>query len=234
MIDALFVVPGNAKGVYQKLSADYSAIETPTWALLLAESCRSVGHDIKILDVTAEKLSHQILKNGVTDLVYSVDSYTKEEYESIRVKGVFEEVLNNIKRFKEIKKQYSNSKCATRISGVKVNPEQDPQKFKDFWQQHVDHVVMVEMENRWDTYNNPMEIAGKNPCQYLWERMYVWYDGVCNPCDADYKSELSTGSVLNNSISEIWNGQKYSLLRNAHLDGKRSKCYPCDRCPNGS
>ena len=59
MIDALFVVPGNAKGVYQKLSADYSAIETPTWALLLAESCRSVGHDVKILDVTAEKLSHQ-------------------------------------------------------------------------------------------------------------------------------------------------------------------------------
>ena len=178
-----------------------------------------------------EKLSHQILKSGVTDLVYSVDSYTKEEYESIRVKGVFEEVLNNIKRFKEIKKQYSNSKCATRISGVKVNPEQDPQKFKDFWQQHVDHVVMVEMENRWDTYNNPMEIAGKNPCQYLWERMYVWYDGVCNPCDADYKSELSVGSVNNLSIKEIWNGPRYREIRELHANGKRNSCFPCNRCP---
>ena len=59
MIDALFVVPGNAKGVYQALSDDYSAIETPTWALLLAESCRSIGYNVKILDITAEKLSHQ-------------------------------------------------------------------------------------------------------------------------------------------------------------------------------
>jgi len=66
MIDALFVVPGNAKGVYQALSDDYSAIETPTWALLLAESCRSVGYNVKILDITAEKLSH---KNAVDRII---------------------------------------------------------------------------------------------------------------------------------------------------------------------
>ena len=58
MIDALFVVPGNAKGVYQALSEDYSAVETPTWALLLAESCRSVNYKVDILDITAERLSH--------------------------------------------------------------------------------------------------------------------------------------------------------------------------------
>ena len=59
MIDALFIVPGNAKGVYQKLSENYSAIETPTWALLLAESCRSVGYKVGIIEVNAEKLTHQ-------------------------------------------------------------------------------------------------------------------------------------------------------------------------------
>ena len=59
MDDALFIVPGNAQGVYQKLSEDYSAIETPTWALLLAESCRSVGYKVGIIDVNAEKLTHQ-------------------------------------------------------------------------------------------------------------------------------------------------------------------------------
>ena len=59
MIDALFIVPGNAAGVYQDLSEDYSAIETPTWALLLAESIRSVKYSVSIIDVTAEKLSHK-------------------------------------------------------------------------------------------------------------------------------------------------------------------------------
>ncbi len=182
-----------------------------------------------------EKLIHQILKSGVTDLVYSIDSYEKNEYESIRVKGIFEEVLSNIIKFKEIKeKHYPESKCATRISGVKVNPNQDPQKFKEFWEKYVEHVVMIEMEQRWDTYHNPIEIAGTNPCDYLWERMYVWYDGICNPCDVDYKSELAVGSVMKNSIREIWNSEQYNKIRESHKQGKRQMCYPCDRCPVGS
>ena len=59
MVDVVFIAPGNAKGIYQDLADDYSAIEPPTWALLLAESCRSIGFTSKIIDVTAEKLSCQ-------------------------------------------------------------------------------------------------------------------------------------------------------------------------------
>ena len=89
------------------------------------------------------------------------------------------------------------------------------------------------MENRWDTYHNPKDIAGQLPCNYLWERMYIWYDGLCNPCDIDYKSELSVGSVLDQSISQIWHNKKFTELRNAHLNSKRNMVYPCDRCPVG-
>ncbi len=68
MIDVIFIVPGNAQGVYQTLSEDYSAIETPTWALLLAESCRSIGYKVGIIDVNAEKLTHQEALDRVVDL----------------------------------------------------------------------------------------------------------------------------------------------------------------------
>ena len=57
MIDALFINPSNADNIYQNLSNKYSAIEPPTWALLLAESCRSKKFEVKILDCLAEKLS---------------------------------------------------------------------------------------------------------------------------------------------------------------------------------
>ena len=40
MLDITFIVPNNSNVTYQQLSNKYSAIETPTWALLLAESCR--------------------------------------------------------------------------------------------------------------------------------------------------------------------------------------------------
>ena len=56
-LDVLFINPGNHKKIYQELSKDYSAIETPTWSLLLAESCRSVGYNVAILDTCAERLT---------------------------------------------------------------------------------------------------------------------------------------------------------------------------------
>ena len=50
MIDALFVTPNSSKKSYQDLSITYSAIEPPTWSLLLAESCISKGFNAAILD----------------------------------------------------------------------------------------------------------------------------------------------------------------------------------------
>ena len=62
-LDCLFLVTKSSKKTYQKLSQTYSAIEPPTWALLLAESTRSVGFKVNILDANAENLSEEeILK----------------------------------------------------------------------------------------------------------------------------------------------------------------------------
>ena len=53
-IDILFITPNSSKKVYQDLAKDYSAIEPPTWSLLLAQSCRSKNHKVAILDSNAE------------------------------------------------------------------------------------------------------------------------------------------------------------------------------------
>lgn len=58
-MDILFVAPGHASQIYQDLSKDISAIEPPTWALLLAQSCRSVGYEVGILDVNAERIDNE-------------------------------------------------------------------------------------------------------------------------------------------------------------------------------
>ncbi len=58
MIDVLFINPGNSRGIYQELSNKYSAIEPPTWSLLLAESCRSKKFKVDILDCNALQNSH--------------------------------------------------------------------------------------------------------------------------------------------------------------------------------
>ena len=55
--DILFVAPNSSRAAYQDLADVYSAIEPPTWALLLAQACRSNGFGVGILDADAERLS---------------------------------------------------------------------------------------------------------------------------------------------------------------------------------
>lgn len=56
-MDVLFINPDSSAKAYQDLAKVYSAIEPPTWSLLLAESCRSKGFGVGILDCDAERLS---------------------------------------------------------------------------------------------------------------------------------------------------------------------------------
>ena len=81
-----------------------------------------------------------------------------------------------------------------------------------------------------DTYSNELRPDINSPCMYLWERMYIWVDGICNPCDVDYKSYLETGNINEKSIKDVWHGETYNKLRNDHLSDKRSDWNPCDRC----
>jgi len=66
-MDALFINPDSSKQAYQGLAHTYSAIEPPTWSLLLAESCRAKGFRVGILDCDAEKLSVEAAVKRVID-----------------------------------------------------------------------------------------------------------------------------------------------------------------------
>jgi radical SAM protein with 4Fe4S-binding SPASM domain len=190
--------------------------------------------DVK-LNTNATKLTEDIcraiLSSGVNELVYSVDAGTKETYESIRVGGKFDNVVQNIDLFNEIRRsEFPDSKTVTRISGVKVNDSQDINQMVEFWSERVDEVTIKPAIPRWDSYNNELTYR-LEPCELLWERLYVWYDGKINPCDFDYKSFLSVGNVKDTSIKDAWLGRGYEKLREAHSSSKRGKVTPCDRCP---
>lgn len=58
-LDVLFINADSSAAAYQALAADFAAIEPPTWSLLLAQSCRSKGFGVAILDATAERLTHE-------------------------------------------------------------------------------------------------------------------------------------------------------------------------------
>lgn len=66
-LDALFVNSDSSLQAYQGLAKTYAAIEPPTWALLLAQSCRAKEYGVAILDCDAERLALQQSVDRIAD-----------------------------------------------------------------------------------------------------------------------------------------------------------------------
>ena len=178
-----------------------------------------------------EENSHAILQAEPNTLVFSADAADPETYSQLRVNGDFDKVMGNIKRFMEIKERdYPASKIITRVSGVAFDQDrQDHRAIEAFWGEFVDQMAFVEY-NPWENAYDNDENNIQEPCSDLWRRAFVWWDGRMNPCDVDYRSFLSPGSILKESISDIWSGSHYSLLRARHSSGERQCITPCKGC----
>ena len=177
-----------------------------------------------------EKKCHAILSGGVKTIVFSADAATEPLYSKLRVNGSLSKVLTNIENFKKIKeKKYPNNPIISRVSGVKFNNEQNFNSMEKIWGKLVDQVAFVNY-NPWENSYNKSSNEIIEPCSDLWRRMFVWWDGKINPCDVDYKSHLSVGNFYKNNIQELWNSEKYKLLRETHLSKKRQKKSPCSSC----
>ena len=67
-IDVIFITPNNSSGIYQDLANEYAAKEPPTWSLLLAQSCRSKGYSVAIIDANAENLTDSETRSRILEL----------------------------------------------------------------------------------------------------------------------------------------------------------------------
>ena len=177
-----------------------------------------------------EKKIHAILSGSIKTIVFSADAASEPLYSKLRVNGNLEKVIKNIENFKKIKEtKYPNNPIISRVSGVKFNNEQNLNVMEEFWGGLVDQVAFVNY-NPWE---NSYQKSANNiikPCSDLWRRMFIWWDGKVNPCDVDYKSNLSVGSFDGNKLSKYWRSENYNNLRKKHIANQRKKLIPCNAC----
>jgi MoaA/NifB/PqqE/SkfB family radical SAM enzyme len=152
-----------------------------------------------------EEMSNNVIESGLDYLTFSFDGYDKDTYESIRVKGNFEETTSNIIRFLRIKKELNNKRPFTTLELINFpnsNKKKDLLKRKDFL-------------NRFNGL--PLDI---------------FWDGSVLPCPQDFFGSYVLGNVQNSSLAEIWNNEKILDLRDKM--GRRDisdlrTCEDCDR-----
>ena len=97
------------------------------------------------------------------------------------------------------------------------------------WGELVDQVAFVKY-NPWENNYKKNSNNISTPCSDLWRRMFIWWDGKCNPCDVDYKSWLTVGNYPDKTLSQLWRSNSYQNLREKHLAGVRKSIKPCSSC----
>jgi len=161
-------------------------------------------------------------------IIFSIDSMNKERFERIRKKAKFEQVVGNVERFLEIKKnEYPNSITKTRVQMTVVpEAEQDIDELREYWKDKVDQVAIKKVLTRMhDTV-----VENTKPCRVLWQRMDIHFDGKVWLCDNDYTGKLLLGNVKTESVQDIWHKPQLNHLRELHQRGDKNTINPCKFC----
>jgi radical SAM protein with 4Fe4S-binding SPASM domain len=185
-----------------------------------------------------EKLSRDLIEAGLDKLFFSFDSPYPDQYNAIRIGGDFHEVLDNIKRFHAIRAEMGSIKPFTRASMVLMRDNDGAwADYQQLMGPIVDAVAYVDYLDH-NGQNSPdrmlVQIGSRKKkfcCPQLWQRMFVHPDGVATVCCVDSARELTVGNVREQTVSEIWTGDKYQKLRDLHAAGRIDEIPACARCP---
>ena len=120
-IDVCFVVPSSAKKAYQKLADLYSAIEPPTWALLLAQSVRNKNYECSILDFDADPKG---INESIKDIVDLNPKLVIFVLYGQNPNSGTTMMIGASELAKELKKNYSNLKVGFIGSHVSALPKE--------------------------------------------------------------------------------------------------------------
>lgn len=173
--------------------------------------------------------SEALIDAGLDFLGISFDGDNKKEYESMRVGAVYEDVLENIRTFLEIKKRKGLAKPFVSLQMIKMldNPRQgiDPAFTAFFKGLPINEFVPINPHS-WGGELNDIAERQKGqyyyPCQFLWRAMSITWDGK-SVCCTDLNCKHEFGDVTRESIKEVWNGESMVHHRRMLIEKRHSE-----------
>jgi len=180
----------------------------------------------------------QVLIDIELDFIsFSVDSIDHDTYGNIRKGADLKEVLKNIERFSEIKRNRGQDKPEIQVSVVKTESTIDSiDEFIDFWRDRVDRVRVYEEHSKGGNFGslpknyNITSSEERRPCLKPFSDFIIYWDGSVALCNHDWDRRNAIGNVNQNSIKEIWQNDKYKKIRDAQIKNNNELEELCKRC----
>lgn len=202
-----------------------------------------------------EDLAEKTVKSGLDRLIISIDGTTQDTYESYRIGGKLEKVIEGTKEIVKAKKKLKSNTPHLIFQFLVVKPnEHQIQDVKDLAKElGVDEVrfktaQIYDFENgselipsieRYSRYEKTKignyKIKGKklDHCWKMWHSCVITWDGKVVPCCFDKDATHQLGDLNTEKFNAIWNGQKYSRFRSSLIQS-RDSIDICKNCTEGT
>ncbi|MBC8045050.1 MAG: SPASM domain-containing protein [Rhizobacter sp.] len=203
--------------------------------------------------LTDEHCKHTI-DAGLDKLIISIDGTTQQSYETYRVGGDLETVLEGTRNLIAWKKKLNARKPYTVFQFVVfAHNEHEVEEVKRLGEDiGVDQVTiktaqvydfkagnaLIPSESVYSRYEKQtdgsyqIKSSLEDHCWHLWQASVITWDGRVVPCCFDKDAKYETGRLTENRFAEIWTSEKYQAFRQAVLRGRKNIDI-CQNCNEG-
>jgi radical SAM protein with 4Fe4S-binding SPASM domain len=202
-----------------------------------------------------DDISRQTILSGLDRLIISIDGTSQETYESYRIGGQLEKVIEGTRNIIRWKKELRSKTphIAFQFLVVKPNEHQVPEVYALAKKLGIDQVVLktaqiydfekgsdlIPKQQKYSRYkmNSDGSYSIKNKlldhCWKMWHSCVVTWDGKVVPCCFDKDAHFVLGDLNKNTFEEIWFGSEYQKFRKSLLTS-RAEIEICKNCSEGT
>lgn len=185
-----------------------------------------------------KKIAEDIL-SACPDLVsFSIDGFSSEIYNKIRINGDFDKTINNIGEFLKLRRQRTPYVIIEEIEFPQYRQYYNLETRKEFSKRFkdlgLDELIFKKLYNWAGDYEiseKPFDIKVCSKCTFPWYASVILWDGTVTACPQDYFGRIRLGNITKKPLKQIWNDNPYRALRGNMVFSleNQSPCNKCDR-----
>jgi radical SAM protein with 4Fe4S-binding SPASM domain len=188
-----------------------------------------------------EAAARKTVEAGLDRLIISIDGTSQDTYQSYRVGGSLQKVIEGTENIIRVKRELKSQTphVIFQFLVVKPNEHQIPEVYNLANKLGVDQILLIPTQGKYSRYERQSDdtyiIKNKllNECWKMWHSCVITWDGKVVPCCFDKDAQFVMGDLGRESFREIWNGENYVKFRSSLLRS-RNEIEICKNCTEGT
>lgn len=172
-----------------------------------------------------DKMIEQIVSSKLDSIKFSFQGYDWMEYEEYRGRDFYNILAMKARQLKEYRSRFGDKPYIVIGTTVEKPVKARTEFFQSIMADSADLVTVGQTRDLDEVPENPP--VG---CREVFDKMSIDWDGTVVACCGDYDRLMVIGNIHQNTLKEIWHGEKLNKIREMLRQGRHSELPLCRHC----